>query len=57
MERVCVRPFSGQQKGKDPTDWGTMAAASAFLMVPALIVVFAMQKAMARGLIEGAVKG
>ena len=43
--------------GEVGIDWGTMAAASAFLMVAALIVVFAMQKAMVRGLIKGAVKG
>ena len=43
--------------GEVGIDWGTMAAASAFLMVAAPIVVFAMQKAMVRGLIKGAVKG
>lgn len=36
--------------GEVGIDWGTMAAASAFIMLPALIVVFAMQKAMVRGL-------
>ena len=42
--------------GEIGIDWGTMAAGCAFIMLPALFVIFAMQKAIVKGLTKGAIK-
>ena len=48
--------FPSNFLGEVGIDWGTMAAACAFIMLPALFVTFAMQKAIVKGLTKGAVK-
>ena len=49
--------FTTHFLGEVGIDWGTMAAACSFIMVPALLAVFVMQKAIVQGLTKGGVKG